>query len=93
MLLCFLVQLICQRPHIVLNLTSLLVVNLVNVSRASVVYSLIEYPRPVEPHHTFFQLFVSQVVLKEHLLDIVFKPLHCVFLPGDVLLHAACCLG
>lgn len=84
MLLCLFQEFVSQGPHIVLDLTSLLVVNLVNVSRASVVHSLIEYPRPVEPHHAFLQLFVTQVVLKKHLLDVVFEPLHCVFLSADI---------
>ena len=82
-------QLFLQCFDIVLNLSALCVVNLVNVRRSGVVYSLIKHPSAIKAHNSFLELLVRQIRLEEHLLDVVSKLLHRVLLPLDFAFHLA----
>lgn len=50
-------------------------------------YAFIQHPSPVQPYDSLLQLLVAQVVLEEHLLDIVLESLHGVHLAAAFVLH------
>ena len=75
-LLCFFLELFLKSLDTILDLGTLLAVNLIDIGSASVMDALIQYPCTVEPHNAFLQLFVAKVVLEEHLLHVVLETLH-----------------
>ena len=89
-LLCFFLELLLESLNTVLDLSALLAIDLVDVGRAGVMHALIKYPGPVEPNHSFLKLLVAQVVLEQHLLDVIFESLHSIILAGDFVLHLVC---
>ena len=90
MLLCFFLKLFLKGLNTILDLSTLLAVDLVDVGGASVMHTLIKDPCPIEPNHAFLKLLVAQVVLEQHLLDIIFESFHCIILTGNFVLHLVC---
>lgn len=68
---------------IVLDLRSLLVVNLIDICSACVIDPFIENPSPVKTNHSLLELLIAQVVLEKHLLNIILESLHRVILTID----------
>ena len=85
----FFLKLLLEGLHVVLKLPPLVFVDLVDVSCACVVDALTKHPSPIQPNYALLQVLVAQVILEEHLLDIVLELTDRLLLPIDLVFHLA----